>query len=361
MSLLEYPFADVPVFGSTLEVAPGVRWLRMPLPMALDHINLYLLEDDEGWWIVDTGMKWGEVQRYWQTIFDHELGGKPVIGVFVTHMHPDHIGQAGWICDRFKIPLHISFGEYFSACTLSKITADDLDWSTEQYFRRVGFDDDFFIQMKSNFHGFGSVVEKIPSTFIRMEEGSEYCIAGRQWRVVIGRGHSPEHACLYCEALGVMLSGDQIIPKITSNVGVMPSEPEANPLAQWFDSLRRFMEFPEDTLLLPAHNTPFRGLQSRLKYLISHHQDHLLALEEACADNKTAAELMPILFKRKLDSSQIQMAIGECVAHLNFLLQEKRLTRTIDHRGVYQYRVIDQVLANSARLESHPNDVPLDV
>ena len=362
MSELEYPFSDVPAFGSTFEVVPGVRWLRMPLPMALDHINLYLIEDDDGWWIVDTGMNWGKVKEYWAMIFNNELGGKSIKGVFVTHMHPDHIGQAGWLCDRFKIPLHITFGEYYNAFSLSKMTAADLNWSVESYFRAAGLDDSFFINMKANFHGYASIVEPIPSSFIRMVEGSEYIIAGRTWRVVIGRGHSPEHACLYCEELAVMLSGDQIIPKITSNVSVMPSEPEANPLADWYESLRRFKEFPDDTLLLPAHNIPFKGLNSRLDFLISHHDDHLLALEEACVEAKTAAELMSVLFKRKLDDSQMSMAIGECIAHLNFLIRLNKIERVMNQQGINYYHSIDSSLAGKVRPGTyHQDDAPLAV
>lgn len=362
MSELVYPFDDTPAVGTTQEIVPGVRWIRMPLPMALDHINLYLLEDDDGWWIIDTGMKWGKVREYWQQIFDNELDGKPVKAVFVTHMHPDHIGQAGWLCERFRIPLYMTFGEYYNARTLTKITVDDLSWTTEAYFRGAGMSDDYFEQMKENFHGFASIVEPLPGSFIRLQEGSEFVIAGNRWRVVIGSGHSPEHACLHCEDLGLMFSGDQVIPRITSNVSVMPTEPEANPLADWFDSLRKLLDLPADTLVLPAHNTPFTGLHTRLNYLIEHHQDHLLALEEACVEPHTAADLMPVLFKRKLDRSQISMALGECVAHLNYLIRDNKLERICDERGVNHYRSIDPSLPGRARPGTHHQDsTPIEV
>lgn len=356
MTELVYPFDTTPELGTTMTVAEGVRWLRMPLPLALDHINLYMIEDDDGWWIVDTGMKWGDVQSYWQQIFDNELHGKPIKGVFVTHMHPDHIGQAGWICKKFRIPLHITFGEYFMARSLSTMTKADLDWTTQAYFRSVGFDDNYLEKMKEKFHGFGSVVEALPGAFHRIEEGSEFIIAGRKWTVVIGRGHSPEHACFFCEELDVLISGDQIIPRITSNVSVMPSEPEANPLVDWFASLQKFKQFPATTLVLPAHNTPFYGLHSRLEFLIAHHQDHLLALEEACVSAKNATELLPVLFKRELDAAQMSMAIGECVAHLNYLHKEGKLQREMDSDGVYYYLSIAPDLAERARPGSHQQD-----
>ncbi len=355
MSELQYPFPDIPEYGSTFELLPGIHWVRMPLPMSLDHINLYMLEDDDGWWIVDTGMKWGKVKDYWLEIFDKTLADKTIKGIMVTHMHPDHIGQAGWLSDRFKVPLYMSYAEYYNARNFSRFNRDDLNWSTEAYYRRVGFAEDYFVNMKRNFTGYKGIVEPIPSSFIRLQDNDVYTIAGKQWRVVIGRGHSPEHACLYSESLGVMLSGDQIIPKITSNVSVMPSEPEANPLLDWMNSLHRFSEFPEDTLVLPAHNTPFRGIQTRVKYLLEHHEDHLLSIEEACVVEKTAAQLLSVLFKRKLDPSHMMMAIGECVAHLNYLLKENKLSRT-EREGVDYYLSIDPTLRQRARPGDHHQD-----
>ncbi|WP_101757066.1 MBL fold metallo-hydrolase [Oceanicoccus sp. KOV_DT_Chl] len=361
MTKLTYPFTDLPEPGCTLEVADGVRWLRMPLPMALNHINLYLLEDDDGWWIVDTGIKWGEVKTLWLEIIRNELKDKPIKAVLITHNHPDHIGQAGWLCSEFKVPLYITVGEYYTARAFSTVTADHLDWTSRRYYLSVGFDDAYFDNMKSNFQGYGAVVEPMPNAFRRLEEGMLLTIAGREWRVVIGRGHSPEHACLYCEELQLLLSGDQVIPKITSNVSVMPVEPEANPLADWLASLEKLKSIPDSTLICPAHNTPFRGLHARLNYLIEHHQDHLLALEEACVDAKTALQLLPVLFKRKLDASQMMMAMGECVAHLNYLVSEQKL-RIEDRAGVYYYLSIDPTLEQRARPGTHHrDDAPMQI
>ncbi len=208
----------------------------MPLPMALDHINLYLLEDTDGWWIIDTGIGFGETQALWQQIFDQELQGKPIKAVLCTHMHPDHVGQAGWICDKWRVPLYMTMAEYLSARTYSKMTADDLSWTSERYYRNAGMDADYFPQMKARFRGFGSVVEKLPGAYRRLEDSDYLNIGGVRWRVLIGRGHSPEHACLYSAALNVLISGDQVIPRITSNVSVSPGEPEGNPLQHWLAS-----------------------------------------------------------------------------------------------------------------------------
>jgi glyoxylase-like metal-dependent hydrolase (beta-lactamase superfamily II) len=346
-----------------MEVAPGIRWLRMPLPMALDHINLYLLEDDDGWWIIDTGIGFGPTQELWQQIFDRELGGKPIKAVLCTHMHPDHVGQAGWICDKWRVPLYMTMGEYMSARTYSKMTVDDLSWTSERYYRSAGMDADYFPAMKARFRGFGSVVEKMPGAYRRLEHSDYLTIGGVRWRVVVGSGHSPEHACLYSAALNVLISGDQVIPRITSNVSVSPGEPEGNPLRQWLASHQSFLEqLPADSLVLPAHNTPFFGLHDRLRFLVQHHEDHLLALEDACREPHSAYQLLPVLFKRELDEQQIDMALGECVAHLNYLTLRGQLQREEDAEGVYRYLSVDSTLEQRLRQGGHtPAEAPLQV
>lgn len=363
MSALNYPFAELPEPGRCQLVAPGIKWLRMPLPMALDHINLYLLEDDDGWWVIDTGIAYGATQKLWRQIFADELGDKPIKAVLCTHMHPDHVGQAGWLCDEWKVPLYMTMGEYLSARVFSTMTADDLSWTSERFFRQAGMPTDFFAQMKSLFRGFGSVVEKLPGAYHRLEDGDRLSIGGVRWEIVVGSGHSPEHACLYSAALNVLISGDQVIPRITSNVSVTPGEPEGNPLRSWLFSHQDFLErLPADALVLPAHNTPFYGLHERLRALIVHHEDHLLALEQACATPQSALELLPVLFKRELDETLIGMALGECVAHLNYLHQRGQLSRLEDTQGVYRFVSVDDTLPQRVRQGGHTaDDSPLQV
>ncbi len=222
---------------------------------------------------------------------------------------------------------------------------------------------DYVEQMKQNFRGFGSVCGKLPGAYRRLEEDDYLTIGGVRWRVIVGSGHSPEHACLYSAELNILISGDQVIPRITSNVSVSPMEPTANPLRAWLSSHEKFIQqLPADALVLPAHNTPFTGLHHRLRYLIQHHEDHLLALEEACQEPKTALELLPVLFKRKLDESQIGLALGECVAHLNYLTWRGQFQRQEDEDGRYRFLSVDDTLAQ--RL--HPggiaqNDGPMEV
>ena len=186
----------------------------------------------------------------------------------------------------------------------------------------------------------------MPTAYRRLVDGAFLTINGQRWRVVVGRGHCPEHACLYSESLNILISGDQVIPKITSNVSVMAGEPEANPLNEWLASHERFLDIlPADALVLPAHNAPFYGLHERLRYLIEHHEEHLLALEEACVDKApTAMELLPVLFKRPLDEHQLGLALGECIAHLNYLHQRGQLAREVNDKGQLRYRSIDDTL-----------------
>lgn len=361
----EYLYDDTPEHGTTREIVPGVRWLRMPLPMALDHINLYLLEDTDGWWIIDTGISIDPTKELWEKIFDHELEGKPIKAVLCTHLHPDHIGMAGWLCEKWRVPFYMTRAEYFNGLSFSRMEKSHFSWTSEQHYRHIGFTPEQINKMKAQFRGFSSVITPMPGAYRRLCDGDSLVINGNRWRIVVGSGHSPEHACLYCESLNILISGDQVIPRITSNVSVMGAEPEGNPLKEWFSSHERFLNIlPADALVLPAHNTPFYGLHERLRFLIDHHEEHLLALEQACAErSQTALELLPILFKRELDGDQIGLAVGECVAHLNYLVQRGQLLRETDSDGHYRYTSVDDTLPQRLRQQTHVavDDVPVQV
>ena len=353
--MLEYLFDDVPGPGQVREIVPGVLWLRMPLPMALDHINLYLLEDHDGWWIVDTGIAIGPTQELWEQVFAEHLQGKPVKAVISTHYHPDHTGMAGWLCEKWRVPFYMTQGEYLSGLSFSRTTSDHFSWTSEQFLRRGGYSPQQIETSRQRFGGFGPYIKPMPTAYRRLVDGGALKINGRRWRVVVGKGHSPEHACLYCSALNILISGDQVIPKITSNISVMGTEPDANPLKQWFKSHDKLLEaLPDDALVLPAHNAPFYGLHERLRFLTEHHKEHLLALEEAClSGSPTAMDLLPVLFKRELDDSHLGLALGECIAHLNFLHQRGQLQRTVDGEGRYCYQSIDNTLPLRLRKHRH--------
>lgn len=363
--MLTYPFEDVPGPGQLREVAPGVYWLRMPLPMALDHINLYLLEDDDGWWIVDSGMALGPTEELWEQVFDNHLKGKPVKAVAATHWHPDHTGLAGWLCERWRVPFYITQTEYLTGLVYSRAQAEHFGWTNEQHQIRTGRGEAGIESGRNSMGGIRHITRPMPSSYRRLEDGTRLTINGRRWRVVVGNGHSPEHACFYCESLNLLISGDQVIPRITSNISVSGSEPEANPLRDWLQSLERFLDIlPGDLLVLPAHNVPFYGLHHRLRYLVEHHEDNLIALEEACLEGEpNAVDLLPVLFQRELDDSQVGLAVGECVAHLNYLVHRGQLERRVDGEGCYRYRSVDDTLPLRLRKRRHQgeSEPPLQV
>ena len=367
MSELSYPYADHPAAGTTREVADGVRWLTMPMPGSLSHINLYLLEDRSGWWVVDTGLGIDETGHWWRQIFSNELGGRPVKGVICTHMHPDHIGQSKMITDEYRCPLHMTRAEYYQARAFSNTgPGHHTSWLGVDFYLRAGMPRSYLEdlarawgQRKSQ----GMSMPEMPSGYHRLKDGDVLTIGHHDWRVVVGAGHSPEHACLYCAALKVMISGDQILPIITSNVSVHPTEPDANPLKVWMESHDRFLSTPDDTLVLPAHNLPFHGIRKRLRDLISHHEDRMLAIEEHCVEPALARELLPVLFARKLDPRQMMMALGEAIAHLHLLMHRNRIERNLHEDGHYRFTSIDPDLPRRAHPDAHdaPDDGPIMV
>ncbi len=364
---LEYPYDDHPAMGTTVEVVPGVRWLSMPMPGSLGHINLYLLEDKQGWWVIDTGLSNEEVATLWHEIFATELGRKPVIGVICTHMHPDHIGQAAMITDHFRCPLYMTRAEYYQARAFSGSGGSHhSSWLGQDFYSQAGMPPDYLTELAKMWEqrsSKGMSMPTMPSGYERLEDGQTLTIGEHDWHIMVGSGHSPEHACLYSAALKIMISGDQILPIITSNVSVHPSEPNANPLKDWLDSHDRFLSTPNDTLVLPAHNLPFYGVRERLRGLISHHDDRMLAIEEVCVQPQIAKDLLPVLFARKLDSGQMMMALGEAIAHLHLLMHRNHIERTLHEDGIFRFLSIDPDLTRRAHPGAHdaPSDRPVMV
>ena len=332
---LHYPWPSAPPHGSSREIAPGVRWLEMPINLDLKIINIYLLEDDDGWTVVDTGLPSADIRQYWQQAIAQDLQGKPIKAVICTHLHPDHTGNALWLCDRFDAELLMSETEYLMTCATGYRIRQPVESRELAFYRLAGLSDEAAQQISAAVRAV-NVVE-LPSAYRRLKAGDSLTIGGRQWQVMIGRGHSPEHVCLYCAQSGLLLAGDHILPKISPNISVWPLEPEDNPLGDYFDTLRPFSKLPEDTLVLPGHNLPFRGLRLRIEELLDHHQHHFDTLLDACQADKTVPELMPLLFDRKLEGFNFLMALGECIAHLNFLCQHRLLNRTMV-KGVWHYR-----------------------
>ena len=240
------------------------------------------------------------------------------------------------------------------------------NWIGEAFYRRAGMPKDYLEDIRRSFEsraGQNMGMPDMPAGFHCLQEGDVLTIGGHDWQILVGSGHSPEHACLYCAALKLLISGDQILPIITSNVSVHPTESEANPLKAWMESHDRFLKIPDDTFVLPAHNLPFYGVRERLRQLIGHHEDRMLAIEEHCVEPAVAKDLLPVLFARKLDSRQMMMALGEAIAHLHLLMHRNRIERTLHEDGCYRFHSIDPDLARRAHPDNHdaPSDGPMMV
>lgn len=336
---LEYPFDKRPELGDTVQIIPGVMWVRMRLPFQLNHINLWLLEDGDGWTVVDCGLRDEGTAEAWKTLFAGAMANRPVKRVIVTHLHPDHVGLAGWLVRRFGVELWMSRTDYLLCRNLVADTDQEAPEEGIRFYRAAGFSEDALETYKTRFGGFGRGVYHLPNAFRRIQDGEPIEIGGRVWEVVVGRGHAPEHGCLWCREENIFISGDQILPRISSNVSVFPTEPDANPLQEWIDSCAKLMALlPQDVLVLPSHNEPFRGARLRLQELIDMHELNMEKLVAICAEPKRAVECFPALFRSRITSGNYLMATGESLAHLNCLRARGAIVRTTDGNGTDWYR-----------------------
>lgn len=337
MPALEFPFAEAPAPGAVRRIAPGVHWLRMRLPFALDHINLWLLEDESGWTIVDTGLADAATRAQWDAVCA-AAGVRSVRRVLVTHFHPDHAGNAGWLCERFGAPLWITQGEYLTAHAVRAGAAGFVAEATLGLFRAHGLDEARLGQLGTRGNQYKRFVGELPMQYRRIMDGESIAIGGRDWRVIAGYGHAPEHASLYCDALGIVISGDMLLPTISTHVGVWPTDPEGDPLGHFLRSIRRYRELPEGVLALPSHGLPFRGAHARVAQLEAHHEVRLEELARACGEApRSAADVLALIFRRPLDTQQMFFAMGEAIAHLHTLERAGRLRRSRGADGVIRF------------------------
>ncbi len=335
---LEHPWTDVPARGEAIDVAPGVAWVRMPLPFQLDHINLWLLDDGAGFTLVDTGVGLDDTRAAWERLLVGRMGGRPITRLIVTHFHPDHMGNAAWLGERFGADVWCTQGEWLSA-QYARHTRERRDLEVRlAHYRRNGAPADAIERLRQRGNHYPGLVPAVPPDFRPISEGDALTIGGRSWQAIVGRGHSPEHLTLWSAEAGVLISGDQVLPKITTNVSVWPEQKGANPLRLYLDSLDRFRSVADGALVLPSHGAPFRGLHERIGQLRIHHAARLGETLDAIAEPHSAADIIPALFRRELDTHQLGFAMGEALAHLHFLEADGRAVRVVGPDGVHRFR-----------------------
>ena len=344
-SAITYPHESPPNPGEAIQVADGIFWLRMPLPFALNHINLWLLADHdesgEGWTIVDTGYGVETTHALWRQHFTTTMRGLPIKRIIVTHFHPDHVGCAAWLHAQTQAPFYMTTSEYLSAHAALQDFAGFDRANSEALFVAHGLArarPDFAEAQKARTESYQRGVPTVPTRYRRLMEHDVLTIGNRRWRIITAFGHAPEHACLFSADDNILISGDQVLPRITTNVGVWGNQPDANPLAQFLTSMDKFRPLPADTLILPSHDRVFTGLHTRLDQLVVHHQERLDELAAALDTPKTAAEILPVLFRRPLDHHQLVFAIGEAIAHLHYLWYARRATRAQDADGLWVFK-----------------------
>ena len=338
MDTLDYPFDAPPTTGGLQKVAEGVYWLRLPLPFRLDHVNVWLLEDDTGWCLVDTGLADRTTRDLWQALLDGPVGERPIARILATHFHPDHLGLADWLQERTGAPLWITANEWLLGRMLSLDSTDALVETYRDFYRKADLPQALFDRLSNLGNAYRRIVPSVPAAFRRLHADDRLMIGGRSWRVIIGRGHAPEMACLYCDSLNLLIAADQVLPRISPNVAVWPNEPLADPLAEFLGSLKGFDGLDRSVLVLPSHGLPFWGLHERIADLKAHHAERLDAVLSVCETSVTGARIGEALFPQDLDPQQLAFASGETFAHINHLEHMGRLVRETGSDGIWRFK-----------------------
>ncbi|MCI5074540.1 MBL fold metallo-hydrolase [Oricola sp.] len=339
MSTYEFPFPEPPAPGEMIDIVPGIKWLRLPLPYRLDHVNIYLIEDGDGWCVLDAGLHDDRTMELWEAVLTGPLAGSRLTRLIVTHHHPDHIGTAGWLCRRAGIPLLTSQTAYLACANLALDPGSPQDRQFHDFYINHGTSREVADLMGSQGLEYLRKVAPLPNTFLRLLSGDTLVIGSRRFRIFTGDGHAPEQVMLYCEEDGLFFSADQVIAKISPNVSVWPSEPDGDPLGHFLRTARRIRDnLPDDVLVLPGHQLPFRGLHARCNELVAHHDRRCDLIGEAAADRPmTVNELVPVVFPRELDIHQFGFAFSETLAHVNRMMRRSELAKSTGDDGVVRY------------------------
>lgn len=337
---IQYPWETPPAPGEAIEVAEGILWMRLPLPMKLDHVNVYALDDGDGWTVIDTGFDTGRTRSEWQMLLDGPLAGRPVRRVIATHHHPDHIGLAGWFQTEHGAEILTTRTAWLMARMLTLDVDEVPKPETIAFYQSAGMDPDILEKRRTERpFNFADMVVLMRPGFTRLQEGQTIRMGGRDWDIHVGHGHAPEQATFWCRQEPLVLAGDQIIASISPNLGVYPTEPDADPVGEWLESCERLAGFArEDHLVLSGHKLAFTGLPTRMTQLIENHHGALARLIEHLTEPKTAADCFMPLFKRQIGGSEYGLALVEAVAHLNHLLVSGQATRTKRDDGAWMWQ-----------------------
>ncbi|WP_171130967.1 MULTISPECIES: MBL fold metallo-hydrolase [unclassified Ruegeria] len=337
---IRYPWPEPPAPGESIDIADGVLWIRLPLPMALDHVNVYALDDGDSWTIVDTGLSSKKSRAIWENVMAGPLRGKPVRRVVVTHHHPDHVGNAGWFQSEHGAELVATRTAWLFARMLTLDVQETWPEETLNFYRSAGMAPDILAKrMADRPFNFADGVFPMPLGYTRIKQDDVIRMGGRDWDVHIGNGHSPEHATFWSRDDDLVISGDQILSSISPNLGVYATEPMADPVSGWLEACERLQSLARpEHLVLGGHKLPFTGLPIRMRQLIDNHHGALARLLGELDQPRTAADCFPPLFKRPIKEGEYGLALVEAVAHMNHLFHIGAVTRTRRDDGAWMYQ-----------------------
>jgi glyoxylase-like metal-dependent hydrolase (beta-lactamase superfamily II) len=335
-----YPFDMTPEGAEVHEIAPDVLWFRLPLPIALDHVNVFAFADAEGWTVIDTGFATAKAREMWRGFLAGRLGGKPLRRVIVTHFHPDHIGLAGWLQSEYGAKLVTTRTSWLMARLLQLDVQERPVAETIAFWRQAGMDPAILdARLAERPFNFADVVDPLPRGIRTIGEGDAIRFGGRTWDVRLGGGHAPDHATFWSREDELVIGGDQFLPRISPNIGVYASEPDADPMTDWLNSCARFEKIAtSQQLILPGHGRPFRGLPSRLRQLIDNHEAAFDRLVEFLDVPRTACDCFVVLFRRPIGSAEYGLAMAEALANLNYLYRKERITFDLRDDGAKMWR-----------------------
>ncbi len=337
-SAIRYMFDKAPEPGATQEVVEGLTWLRLPLPFILNHVNVWILDDGgkgrrNGVTIIDAGADKAESRAIWERVINEDLKGRSINKLVCTHGHPDHVGLAGWLVEKLGIQLHMTLAEWLAPQVWREEGLKPMRPEVEAFYRSHGVADEAIAKIRQVREAAPFRNHPLPNGFVRFRDGDTLRFGKRSWKVLVNGGHADEHASFWSKKDGILIAGDQVLSKITPVVGVFPSQPESDPLTDYLRSLVRLKKIPDDTLVLPSHGMPFRGLHIRLNELAHHHERRLAQLMGLMTKPTDGCTLAQGLFQKAMAEGQTLLALAETLAHAHHLVSEGKAKRAVDKKG----------------------------